>query len=94
VSPLAGAVVAMQPDRSLVVGLHFESADQASDDLRPRAELASGEAIGQGGTFGERFRVVEAVADGQQIVLDLEPTSDTAPLLSDLTQGPLLFASC
>jgi hypothetical protein len=94
VSPLAGAVVAMQPDRSLVVGLHFESSDQASDDLRPRVELASGEAIGQGGTFGERFRVVEAVADGQQIVMDLEPTTEDAPLLSDLTQGPLLFASC
>jgi hypothetical protein len=94
VSPVAGVVVAMQPDRSLVVGMHFEDSDQASDDLRPRVELASGDAVGQGGTFGERFRVVEAAADGNEIVMDLEPASDDLPLLSDLTQGPLLFASC
>ena len=94
VSPLAGVVVAAQPDRSLVVGMHFESSDQASDDLRPRVDLASGEAVGQGGTFAERFRVVEAVADGEEIVMDLEPTSGEASLLSDLTQGPLVFASC
>lgn len=94
VSPLSGVVVAMNPDRSLVVGMHFESSDQASDDLRPRVELASGEAVGQGGTFGERFRVVEAAADGNEIVMELEPTDDDLPLLSDLTDGPLLFASC
>ncbi len=94
VSPVAGVVVAMQPDRSLVVGMHFESSDQASDDLRPRVDLASGEAVGQGGMFTERFRVVEAAADGNEIVMDLEPTSDDLPLLSDLTQGPLLFATC
>lgn len=94
VSPVAGVVVAMQPDRSLVVGMHFESSDQASDDLRPRVDLASGEAVGQGGMFTERFRVVEAAADGNEIVMDLEPTADDLPLLSDLTQGPLLFATC
>jgi hypothetical protein len=94
ISPLAGVVVAMQPDRSMVVGMHFESDDQASDDLRPRVELASGEAVGQGGMFSERFRIVEAAADGNEIVMDLEPAADDLPLLSDLTQGPLLFASC
>lgn len=94
VSPVAGVVVAQQPDRSLLVGLHFESDDQASDDLRPRVELASGEAPGQGGTFAERFRVVEAVADDEQLVMDLQPRSGEEALLSDLTQGPLVFASC
>lgn len=94
VSPLAGMVMAMQEDRSLVVGMHFESADQASDDLRPRTDLASGEAPGQGGSFSERFRVVEAAADGNEIVMDLEPAADDLPLLSDLSQGPLLFAAC
>jgi hypothetical protein len=94
VSPLAGVVVAMQPDRSLVVGMHFEDGSQASDDLRPRVELASGDAPGQGGTFAERFRVVEAASDGNEIVMDLEPAADDLPLLSDLTQGPVLFASC
>jgi hypothetical protein len=94
VSPLAGAVFAMQRDRSLVVGMHFESSRQASDNLEPRVELASGEAPGQGGTFSERFRVVEAAADGKEVVMELEPTPEDRPLLSDLTQGPLLFATC
>jgi hypothetical protein len=94
ISPLAGVVVAMHPDRSLTVGMHFESSSRASDNLRPRVELASGEAPGQGGTFDERFRVVEAAADGQEIVMDLEPAGEDLPLLSDLTNGPLLFASC
>lgn len=94
VSPLAGLVVALDPDRSVTVGMHFESSSQASGDLRPRLRLASGEAPGQGGTFVERFRVAEAVADGNEIVMDLRPAEDDSPLLSDLTQGPLLFASC
>ncbi len=94
VSPLAGVVVAMEPDRSLVVGMHFETSDQAADDLRPRVELASGDAVGQGGTFGERFRVEKATSDGNEIVLDLQPAADDLPLVSDLTEGPLLFASC
>jgi hypothetical protein len=94
VSPLAGVVFALQPDRSMVVGMHFEEASQASDDLRPRVDLATGEAPGQGGSFAERFRVEEAAADGNEIVMQLEPAADDLPLLSDLTQGPLLFASC
>ena len=94
VSPLAGVVVAMQPDRSLVVGMHFETSEQASDDLRPRVQLASGDAVGQGGTFGERFRVVEAAADGKEITMQLKPAGKDLPLLSDLTEGPLLFATC
>lgn len=94
VSPLAGLVVAMAADRSVVVGMWFEDADQASDDLRPRVELASGDAPGQGGTFDERFRVVEAASEGNEIVMQLEPATRETPLISDLTQGPLLFAAC
>lgn len=94
VHPLAGLVMAVQPDRSMVVGMHFESSTQASDDLRPRAQLAGGEAPGQGGSFAERFRVVEAAADGNEIVMELEPATRDTPLLSDLSQGPVLFAAC
>ncbi|HLN77874.1 MAG TPA: hypothetical protein VK204_12575 [Nocardioidaceae bacterium] len=94
VSPLSGVVVAMHPDRSMVVGMHFESSEQASDDLRPRVKLASGDAVGQGGTFPERFRVAEAASDGQEITMQLEPAGKDLPLLSDLTEGPLLFATC
>ena len=94
VSPLAGFVAALQEDRSLMVRMHFESESQAAEDLGPRVALARGEAPGQGGTFPERFRVVEATAEGNEIVMELEPTAEDWPLLSDLTRGPLLFASC
>ncbi len=92
VSPLAGLVMAQQPDRSMVVGMYFDSEDQASDDLQPRTDLASGPAPGQGGTFPERFRVADSVADGQLVTMTLEPVK--GPLLGDLGSGPVLFATC
>lgn len=94
VSPLAGVVMAMHPDRSIVVGMHFETSEQAADDLRPRVKLASGDAVGQGGTFAERFRILQAAADGQEITMQLQPAGKDLPIISDLTDGPLLFASC
>lgn len=92
VHPLAGLVMAQQADSSLVAGMVFSSSDQASSDLQPRTDLASGPAPGQGGTFPERFSVVDSVADGRVVTLTLDPVS--GPLLSDLGQGPVLFATC
>ncbi len=96
VSPLSGLVMAQQADRSLVVGMHFEGSDQAEGNLRPRTDLASGEAVGQGGTFADRFEITRARSTGPNVVLDLEPSGDPAEstLLSDLSQGPVLFATC
>jgi len=97
ISPLSGLVLARRPDRSLTVVMHFENDDQAESNLRPRVQLASGEAVGQGGTFPERFRLTSATAQGAEVVLRLRPvaTDDSAAfLLSDLSQGPLLFATC
>lgn len=94
VSPLAGLVLALEADRSMLVGMHFETSDQASADLEPRVDLATGEAVGQGGTFGDRFEVAEARSEGNQVVMDLRPAEEDSPLLSDLSQGPVLFATC
>ncbi|HET6626373.1 MAG TPA: hypothetical protein VFG63_08280 [Nocardioidaceae bacterium] len=96
VNPLSGLVMARQPDHSLVVGMRFEDSDQAEANLRPRAELASGEAVGQGGMFPDRFRIASAKTTGASVVLHLEPTGDPAEstLLSDLSHGPVLFATC
>jgi hypothetical protein len=74
--------------------MHFETSAQAEANLRPRLRLARGEAVGQGGTFAERFSVSVARAEDQQVVLDLEPVEPDADLLSDLAQGPLVFATC
>jgi hypothetical protein len=91
VSPYSGLVMALERSR-LIVGLHYDSADQASADLQARADLASGEAPGQGGTFPERFTVDSATADSQVVTLTLDPVDE--PVLSDLSQGPVLFATC
>ena len=93
VSPLSGLVMAQQRDRRLLVGMRFEDSGQAEDNLRPRTELASGEAVGQGGTFPDRFGIDRARSTGPSLVLDLEPVGD-AGLLGDLSQGPVLFATC
>ena len=92
VHPLAGLVMAQQPDGSLGVGMRFASSDQASADLQRRVDLAAGEAVGQGGSFADRFSVSDAYADGRMVVMDLTPVD--GPFLGDLGQGPLLFATC
>ncbi len=93
VSPLVGFVMAQDADRALAVGLHFESDEQASANLQPRVDLASGDAPGQGGSFAERFSITSGEADGADVVLRLKPRGDDA-VLSDLSSGPVLFATC
>ena len=94
VSPVTGLVVAQQPDRSIRVALEFESAAQASDNLQPRVDLAAGDAPGQGGSFPERFSITSGEADGSDVVLHLKPRRDASAALSDLSSGPVLFATC
>ena len=56
--------------------------------------LAAGQAPGQGGAFADRFSVdVRATADGDVVTLDLAPTEGSY-VLSDLSTGPVLFATC
>ena len=55
--------------------------------------FAAGPAPGQGGDFSDRFAVDEVTAEGTlvRMVLDPEPG---AFVLSDLSSGPVLFATC
>jgi hypothetical protein len=92
VSPYSGLVMAQQESGELTVAIHYDSSDQASADLQARADLAAGEAPGQGGTFAERFTVDAATADGSLVTLTLAPVA--GPVLADLSQGPVLFATC
>jgi hypothetical protein len=92
VSPLTGLVMAQQADRHIIVGMHFETSDQASENLQPRVDLASGDAPGQGGSFDERFRLTSGHADGEDVVLRLAPRQQQ--VLSDISTGPVLFATC
>jgi hypothetical protein len=93
VSPLEGVVMAQQADRTMRVGLHFETKEQASSNLQTRVDLASGEAPGQGGSFADRFTVTAGTADGSDVVLTLRLKRGQS-VLSDLSSGPVLFVTC
>lgn len=89
--PLTAALTAVHPDGSLDVLLGYEDADRARQDVDARLELARGEAVGKGGTFAERFDV-DGEAEDSVVHLELEPVGD--PVMSEVTRGPVLFATC
>jgi len=94
VTPLSGLAMAMQPNRTLRVAEHFEDSERAEKNLRPRARLAVGEAIGRGGSFSEEFELTSSKAVGSDVVLVLRPRTTTGFVLSALYDGPVLFATC
>jgi hypothetical protein len=93
VDPMTGFAMAVEPDRRVRVAMAFESDDQARRNADSRSRLAAGPAPGQGGDFGERFSLGPVTADGAVLTMELEPV-DNSPVLSDLSTGPLLFATC
>lgn len=93
VHPLTGFAMGAQPGGVVRVAMELDTDDQARADADSRSQLAAGPAPGQGGTFPERFTLGKVVADGTLLTLDLEPVDGTA-VLSDLSDGPVLFASC
>lgn len=92
-NPYTSLAMTLQPDGSMQVLLGFESEEQARADADARAQLAKGPAPGQGGDFSERFRVRSVQSEGTLLTMDLRPRRD-AYVLSDLSSGPVLFASC
>ena len=93
VNPLTGVRPRGPARREVLAVLSFETEDQARTNADTRAELASGPAPGQGGDFSERFTLGDVVADGNLVTMDLEPV-EGAFVLSDLSSGPVLFATC
>lgn len=94
VSPLSGLVMAMAPDRTLTVAEQFESTDQARENLRARARLAVGDAVGRGGSFSDDFRLTSSKATGSTVLLTMKPKQRTGFVLSALYDGPVIFATC
>ena len=94
VSPLTGLAMARGTAETLVVAMAYESPEQAAADLQPRVDLASGDAPGQGGSFADRFMLTSARAEDATVVLHLRPRSRAAAVLSDISVGPVLFATC
>lgn len=94
VSPLSGLLMAMSPGRSLTVVQAFASDEQARANLEPRASLAVGEAVGRGGSFSDDFELTSSRTEGELVLLRLEPVDDTTYVLSALSSGPVIFATC
>ena len=93
VNPLTGFAIAAEPGGDVRVVMSFENAEQARTNVDTRAVLAAGPAPGQGGSFSERFTLGEVSAVGAVLTMDLEPV-EGAYVLSDLSTGPVLFATC
>lgn len=93
VNPVDGFAMATQPGGDVRVAMSFENHEQAVTNADTRARLAAGPAPGQGGDFGDRFRLGKVAADGDVVTMALHPV-EGADVLSDLSTGPLLFATC
>ena len=93
VNPVTGFAMSVQPGGGVRVVLSFENDDQARTNADTRSVLASGPAPGQGGEFGDRFTVDSVTAEGSLVTFDLDP-QDGEYVLSDLSSGPVLFATC
>lgn len=93
VNPVSGFAMSVQPDHHVRVVLSFENDDQARTNADSRAALVAGPAPGQGGDFADRFSVGSVTAEGRFVTMDLAPV-EGAYVLSDLSTGPVLFATC
>jgi hypothetical protein len=93
VDPYSAFAMSAQPDGHVRVVLAFTDDDQARTNADSRSVLATGPAVGQGGDFADRFSLASAEADGALVTLDLQPVEGQY-VLSDLSTGPVLFATC
>jgi hypothetical protein len=93
VNPYSAFAMSDQPDGSVRVAFEFADEASARTNADTRATLARGPAPGQGGTFADRFRVTSVTADGSLVVMQLAPRRG-ASVISDLSTGPVLFATC
>jgi hypothetical protein len=92
-NPYSAFAMSDEPDGTVRVAFQFDSDEVARTNADTRATLARGPAPGQGGTFADRFRVASVTAHGSLVVMQLDPRPD-ASVLSDLSSGPVLFATC
>ncbi len=93
VSPLTGFAMASGRDGDVRVAMSFEDDGQARTNADSRSRLASGPAPGQGGDFADRFTLGQVSASGSVVTMQLDPVEGSY-VLSDLSSGPVLFATC
>ncbi|CAN5326705.1 hypothetical protein BH09ACT12_BH09ACT12_31210 [soil metagenome] len=93
VNPITGFAIGADAAGDVRVAMSFETEEQARTNATTRAVLATGPAPGQGGDFADRFTLESSRATGRVVTLDLTPQPG-AYVLSDLSTGPVLFATC
>ncbi len=93
VNPILGFSIGADADGSVRVVMSFETEEQARTNAETRSILATGPAPGQGGDFADRFALERASVTGTVLTLDLDPVPGSY-VLSDLSTGPVLFATC
>jgi hypothetical protein len=93
VDPMTAYALSVQPGGDVRAVMAFADDDQARRNADSRAALATGPAPGQGGDFGDRFSLESATAEGDLVTLDLAPVTGSY-VFSDLSSGPVLFATC
>ena len=80
------------PGGDLRVAMGFETEAQARANADTRAVLAAA-GPRRGREFPERSELGPVTADGLVVTMELTPTEGNY-VLSDLSNGPLLFATC
>lgn len=93
VTPYSAFAMSDEPDGSVRIAFQFDSSATARSNADTRATLARGPAPGQGGSFPQRFTVDSVTAHGSLVVIRGTPRRG-AYVLSDLSTGPVLFATC
>ncbi|WP_183092513.1 hypothetical protein [Nocardioides stalactiti] len=93
IHPMRAFAIAARPGGDVRVAMAFETEDQARTNADTRARLAAGPAPGQGGAFPDRFTLGDVTADGTVVRMELEPLP-ASYVMSDLANGPVLFATC
>lgn len=93
VNPVTGFAIGAGADDDVRVVLGFETDEQARTNADTRAVLAAGPAPGQGGDFTDRFTIEQVRADASVVTFDLAPVEGES-VVSDLSSGPVLFATC
>ncbi|MCW2786708.1 MAG: hypothetical protein JWP74_3225 [Marmoricola sp.] len=97
-TPLTGLVMAFggtaDKGRAFRVAEGFESGNEARENLRARARLAVGPAVGRGGSFSDDLTLTSSKTNGAAVMLDFTPTARSGYVLSTYDSGPVLFATC
>ena len=93
VDPMTGFAMAVEPDRQVLVAMAFETEDQARRNADSRASSPPDPRPARAATSPSGSRSGRSRPTARWSRMQLNPVEDS-PVLSDLSTGPVLFATC